>query len=58
MQWLGMTENNPVDLFALHNVEIIFRQAASTKDLGLTTWLFADDAVLTVGGKTYTEKGS
>lgn len=27
--------NNPADLFALHNVEIIFHQAASTKDLSL-----------------------
>ena len=48
--------NNPADLFALHNVEIIFHRAASTKDLGLMMSLFADDAVLTVGGKTYTGK--
>jgi SnoaL-like domain len=51
-----ITENNPADLFALHNVEIVFHQAASTKDLGLMMSLFADDAVLTVGGKTYIGK--
>src|SRR3974390_2297305 len=51
-----ITENNPADLFALHNVEIIFHQAASTKDLGLMMSLFADDAILAVGGKTYTGK--
>jgi hypothetical protein len=49
-------EENPADLFALHNVEIVFHQAASTKDLGLMMSLFADDATLTVGGKTYSGK--
>jgi SnoaL-like domain len=50
------TEENPADLFALHNVEIVFHQAASTKDLDLMMSLFADGATLSVGGKTYTGK--
>jgi hypothetical protein len=50
------TEDNPADLMALHNVEIVFHQAASTKDLDLMMSLFADGATLTVGGKTYTGK--
>jgi hypothetical protein len=50
------SEENPVDLFALHNVEIVFHQAASTKDLDLMMSLFADGATLSVGGKTYTGK--
>ena len=49
-------EESPADLFALHNVEIVFHQAASTKDLSLMMSLFADDATLTVGGKAYTGK--
>jgi hypothetical protein len=50
------TEENPADLFALHNVEIVFHQAASNKDLDLMMSLFANDATLSVGGKTYTGK--
>src|SRR5215467_3024227 len=49
-------EENPADLFALHNVEIVFHQAASTKDLYLMMSLFADGATLIAGGKTYTGK--
>ena len=49
-------EESSADLFALHNVEIVFHQAASTKDLSLMMSLFADDATLTVGGKAYTGK--
>lgn len=47
---------NPADVLALHEVEIVFHQAASTKDLDLMMSLFSDDANLTVGGKTYTGK--
>src|SRR5438132_8079595 len=50
------TEENPADLMALHNVEIVFHQAASTKNLDLMMSLFADGATLTDGGKTYTGK--
>jgi hypothetical protein len=50
------SEENPADLMALHNVEIVFHQAASTKDLDLMMSLFADGATLTVGGKTYSGK--
>jgi hypothetical protein len=49
-------EENPADLFALHNVKIVFHQAASNKDLDLMMSLFADDAILNAGGKTYTGK--
>ncbi len=40
----------------LHQVEIIFHQAGSTKDLGLMLSLFADDATLTSGGRTWRGK--
>lgn len=50
------TEESPADLMALHNVEIVFHQAASTKDLDLMMSLFADGATLAVEGKTYTGK--
>jgi hypothetical protein len=50
------TEENPADLMALHNVEIVFHQAASTKNLDMMMSLFADGATLTAGGKTYTGK--
>jgi ketosteroid isomerase-like protein len=49
-------EENPVDFMNLHQVEIIFHQAASTKNLDLMMSLFADDATLSVGGKTYSGK--
>ena len=40
----------------LHQVEISFHEAGSAKNLDLMLSLFADDAVLTAGGKTYTGK--
>jgi ketosteroid isomerase-like protein len=49
-------EENPADFMLLHNVEIAFHKAGSTKDLGLMLSLFADDAVLTTKGKTYAGK--
>ena len=49
-------EENPADFMQLHNIEIAFHKAGSTKDLGLMLSLFADDAVMTAKGKTYTGK--
>jgi hypothetical protein len=49
-------EENPEDFMQLHNIEIAFHKAGSTKDLGLMLSLFADDAVLIAKGKTYTGK--
>lgn len=49
-------EENAEDFMQLHNIEIAFHKAGSTKDLGLMLSLFADDAVLAAKGKTYTGK--
>ncbi len=49
-------EANPVDFMDLHQVEIIFHTAASTKNLDLMMSLFADDAKLSVGDKTWSGK--
>jgi hypothetical protein len=51
------TEENADDFMQLHKVEIAFHEAGTTKNLDLMLSLFADDAVLTAGGKTYTGKG-
>lgn len=50
------TEENAEDFMQLHKVEIAFHEAGTTKNLDLMLSLFADDAVLTAGGKTYTGK--
>ena len=50
------TEENPEDFMQLHQIEITFHEAGTTKNLGLMLSLFADDAALTAGGKTYTGK--
>jgi uncharacterized protein (TIGR02246 family) len=50
------TEENAEDFMQLHQVEIAFHEAGSTKNLELMMSLFADDAVMTVKGKTYTGK--
>jgi len=50
------TEENAEDFMALHKVEIAFHEAGTTKNLDLMLSLFADDAVLIAGGKTYTGK--
>ncbi len=47
---------SPSDLFQIHDVEITFHKAASTKDLNLMMSLFTEDATLASGGKTYTGK--
>jgi len=52
----GPNDENVADVFALHNVEVVFHQAASTKDLDLMMSLFADGATLSAGGKTYSGK--
>ena len=41
----------------LHEIEITFHQAASTKDIDKMMSLFADEAMLSVGGKTYRGRG-
>lgn len=41
------------DKMGLHQVEITFHQAASTRDVALMMSLFTPDAVLTAGGATY-----
>jgi uncharacterized protein (TIGR02246 family) len=50
------TEENADNFMQLHKVEITFHEAGTTKNLDLMLSLFADDAVLTAGGKTYTGK--
>jgi len=50
------TEENAEDFMGTHNIEIIFHEAATTKNLDLMLSLFADDATLTSGGKTYRGK--
>ena len=47
-------EENPEDFMQIHNIEITFHKAASVKDLELMMSLFAADAVLSAGDKTYT----
>jgi translation elongation factor EF-G len=39
-------DQNPADVLAIHNVEVVFRQAASTTDLDLMMSLFADDVIV------------
>lgn len=53
---MAASEENPVDFMDLHQVEIVFHTAASTKNIELMMSLFADDATLSVGGKTYAGK--
>ena len=49
-------EESADDFMQLHKVEIAFHEAGTTKNLDLMLSLFADDAVLTAGGKTYAGK--
>jgi hypothetical protein len=53
---LATEEQNAQDFMQMHQVEIAFHQAGSTKNLDLMLSLFADDAVLTAKGKTYIGK--
>jgi SnoaL-like protein len=50
------TEENAQEFMDLHQVEIAFHQAGSTKNLDLMLSLFTDDAVIMSGGKTYSGK--
>src|ERR1700733_12242876 len=50
------TEENAEDFMQMHKIEIVFHQAGTTKNLDLMLSLFADDATITSGGKTYTGK--
>ena len=47
-------EENPRDFMDIHKIEITFHEAGTTKNLDLMMSLFADDATITSGGKTYT----
>jgi hypothetical protein len=40
----------------IHKIEITFHEAGTTKNLDLMLSLFADDATITSGGKTYIGK--
>jgi ketosteroid isomerase-like protein len=44
------------DVLALREIEVVFHDSGSKKDLDRMMSLFADDAVLTVGDKTFTGK--
>jgi hypothetical protein len=50
------TEEKSDDFMQLHQIEIAFHEAGSTKNLDLMLSLFADDAVMTAKGTTYTGK--
>lgn len=50
------TEEDADDFMQIHNIEIVFHQAGTTKNLDLMMSLFADDATITSGGKTYRGK--
>src|SRR5580692_6175807 len=50
------TEENAEDFMGIHKIEIVFHEAGTTKNLDLMMSLFADDATLTSGGKTYKGK--
>jgi len=53
---MAATEENADDFMQIHQIEILFHQAGTTKNLDLMLSLFTDDATLTAGGKTYTGK--
>jgi hypothetical protein len=50
------TEEDAEDFMQIHNIEIVFHEAGTTKNLDLMMSLFADDATITSGGKTYSGK--
>ncbi len=45
-----------VDLYNIDQIEVTFHKAASTHDVDMMMSLFADDAVATIGGQTYSGK--
>ncbi len=50
------SEENADEYMRMHRVESVFHEAGSTKNIELMLSLFADDAVLTAGGKTHVGK--
>lgn len=50
------SEENPENFMQMHMIESKWHQAATTKNVDLMMSLFADDAAVTSGGKTYTGK--
>jgi hypothetical protein len=50
------SEENAEDVLQLHMIEANWHTAQTNKDLNLMLSLFANDAELTLGGKTYTGK--
>jgi len=48
--------SSPVDFMDLHQVEITFHTAASTKNVDMMMSLFADDATLSAGGRSWVGK--
>src|ERR1043165_10050380 len=52
----GSEESSPVGFKEMHQVEILFHTAASTKNIELMMSLFADDATLSAGGKSWVGK--
>jgi len=56
MSQAASEEDNPNDFMNIHRIEITFHEAGTTKNLDLMLSLFADDATITSGGKTYAGK--
>lgn len=52
----GVTQEDAEDFMQIHQIEITFHEAGTTKNLDLMLSLFADDATIISGGKTYTGK--
>ncbi len=50
------TEENAEDFMAMHEIEIAFHDAGTTKNLNQMLSLFSNDATIEAGGKTYTGK--
>ena len=53
---MAVAEENADDFMQIHQIEIVFHQAATTKNLDLMLSLFMDDATITSQGKTYAGK--
>jgi hypothetical protein len=53
---IAETEEDAEDFMQIHNIEIVLHEAGTTKNLDLMMSLFADDATITSGGKTYSGK--
>ena len=53
---LAGMEENADDFMQIHKIEILFHEAGTTKNLDLMLSLFADDATITSGGRSYSGK--